>query len=151
MDAAHIRDIREDSMLEEFAASLTSSRFVAGASFERLVSPTVVPQLQDEDLTIAATLPKDEDPMALDSRALRTPPPCPIQWAVGSPTAALAPPVDSPSSDVSDDTAKRRLDNFIGKVTCKRDSPLIREPPKQPPAKPVLLWRSRRLAAQPLS
>jgi hypothetical protein len=65
-------------MLEEFAASLTSSRFIAGASFERLVSPTVVPQLQDEDLTIAATLSEDEDPMALDSRALRTPPPCPI-------------------------------------------------------------------------
>jgi hypothetical protein len=56
-----------------------------------------------------------------------------------------------PFGDVSDDTAKRRLDNFIGKVTCKRDSPLIREPPKQPPAKLVLLWRSRRLAAQPLS
>ena len=33
----------------------------------------------------------------------------------------------------------------------KRDSPLIREPPKQPPAKLILSWQSRRLAAQSLS
>ena len=46
---------------------------------------------------------------------------------------------------------KRHLDSFINEVTRKRDSPLIREPPKQPPAKPVMPWRSRRLAAQPLS
>ena len=43
------------------------------------------------------------------------------------------------------------LDSFINIVTRKRDSPLIREPPKQPPAKPVLSWQSRRLAAQGLS
>jgi hypothetical protein len=41
--ATHGRDIMEDPMLEEFAASLTSSRFVAGASFGRLVSPPVAP------------------------------------------------------------------------------------------------------------
>jgi hypothetical protein len=55
-----------------------------------------------------------------------------------------------PPSEVSNDTAKRRLNNFINEVTRKRDS-LIREPPKQPPAKPVLPRRSRRLAAQSLS
>jgi len=46
---------------------------------------------------------------------------------------------------------KYRLDSFINKVTRKRHSPLIRERPKQPSAKPVLSWRSRRLAAQSLS
>ena len=68
--------------------------------------------------------------------------------------------VDGPSSSppgvihqavYNDDSAKRRLDSFINNVTRKRDSPLIREPPKQPPAKPVLPWQSRRLAAQSLS
>jgi hypothetical protein len=50
---------------------------------------------------------------------------------------------------VDDDVSfKRRLDNFTMVVVCKRDSLLIREPPKQPSAKPVLPWRSRRLAAQ---
>ena len=68
---------------------------------------------------------------------LQTPPLRPIQWAVDSPK--------------NDNFAKRRLDSFINKVTRKRDSPLIREPPKQLPAKPVLPWRSRRLAAQNLS
>ena len=51
----------------------------------------------------------------------------------------------------NDGSAKRHLDNFISNVTRKRDSLLIREPPKQPLAKPVLPWRSRRLAAQSLS
>ena len=51
----------------------------------------------------------------------------------------------------NDAFAKRRLDSFINNVTRKRDYPLIREPPKQPPAKPVLPWRSMRLAAQSLS
>ena len=52
---------------------------------------------------------------------------------------------------VDDDVSfKRHLDNFTMAVVRKRDSPLIREPPKQPPAKP-LSWRSRRLAAQSLS
>jgi hypothetical protein len=51
----------------------------------------------------------------------------------------------------NDGSAERRLDNFINIVTRKRDSPLIHEPPKQPPAKPVLPWRSRRLAAESLS
>jgi hypothetical protein len=50
----------------------------------------------------------------------------------------------------NDDSFKRGLDNFTKKVVRKRDSPLIREPPKQPPAKAVLPWRRRRLAAQSL-
>jgi hypothetical protein len=64
-----------------------------------------------------------EDP-AVVSCELQTPPPHPIQWAADSPK--------------NDDSAKRRLDSFINEVTRKRDSLLIREPPKQPPAKPVL-------------
>jgi hypothetical protein len=36
-------------MLEEFAASLASSRIVAWPPPERLLSPPVAPQLQDED------------------------------------------------------------------------------------------------------
>ena len=68
--------------------------------------------------------------------------------------------VDGPSSSPpgvthqamdNDDSAKRRLDSFINNVMRKRDSPLIHEPSKQPPAKPVLPWRSWRLAAQSLS
>jgi hypothetical protein len=79
-DATHVRDITKDPMLEEFAASLTNSWFTAGASVERLVSPLVAPQLRDEDPTIAATQLEDEDPAAVDSCALRTPPPRPIHW-----------------------------------------------------------------------
>ena len=103
--------------------------------------------------------PQLEDVVA--SRVLRTPPPHPIQWAVDSPkTHAVDLTVDDPSSSPpgvthqavdNDDSAKRRLDSFIINVTHKRDSPLIREPPKQPPAKPILPWRSRWLAAQSLS
>ena len=51
----------------------------------------------------------------------------------------------------NDGSAKRRINIFINKVTCKRDSPLIREPPQQPPAKTMLPWQSRRLVAQSLS
>jgi len=97
----------------------------------------------------------------IDSCVLRTPPPRPIQWAVDSPKIhAVNLIVDGPSSSPpevthqavdNDDSAKRRLDSFINNITRKRDSPLIREPPKQPPTKPVLPWRSRRLAAQSLS
>jgi hypothetical protein len=61
-------------MLEEFAASLASGQFNARASFERLVSPPVAPQLHDEDPSVAATL-DNGDPAAVDSCALRTPPP----------------------------------------------------------------------------
>ena len=89
---------------------------------------------------------------------LRTPPLCPILWAVDSPMAHMvdltvddgspsSPPGVTHQAVDNDDSAKRRLDNFISNVTHKRDSPLIREPP----AKPVLPWRSRRLAAQSLS
>jgi hypothetical protein len=59
--------------------------------------------------------------------------------------------MDSDDFEVSDDTAKCRLDNFLSKVTRKRDPPLICEPPKQSPTKPVLPRRSRRQVAQPLS
>jgi hypothetical protein len=51
----------------------------------------------------------------------------------------------------NDGSVECRLNSFINKVMHKRDSPLIREPPKQPLAKPVLPWRSRRLAAESLS
>jgi hypothetical protein len=53
--------------------------------------------------------------------------------------------------DVSDSSAARHLKSVTRHVLKKVDSPLIREPPKQPPAKLVLSWRSRRLAAQRLS
>ena len=79
------------------------------------------------------------------SCALRTPPPRLIHWAMDSP------PVDTHPTEDNDDSAKRRLDSFINEVTRKRDSPLIHEPPKQPPAKPMMSWRSMRLVAQPLS
>jgi len=84
------------------------------------------------------------------SGALRTPPPRPIHWAVDSPPTS-SPPVDTHPAVDNDDSAKRRLDSFINEVTRKRDSPLICEPPMQPPAKPMIPRRSRRLEAQPLS
>jgi hypothetical protein len=138
-DVTYARDIEEDPMLEEFAASLTSDR-PAGRDFsERLPSPTseapvVVP-------IVAATTLEDQDPTnptTLDSGALRTPPPRSIPWVDPTTLAASPgfPPVDTPASmdsndsEVSDDTAKRRLDNFLSKVTRKRDPPLICEPPK---------------------
>jgi hypothetical protein len=71
-------------MLEEFATSLASSRFVVGASFERLVSPPVAPLLQDEDPTVVSTLLEDEDPAVVDSCALRAPLHAPFngRWAL---------------------------------------------------------------------
>ena len=90
--------------------------------------------------------PQLEDAVA--SCVLWTPPPRLIQWAVDSPkTHAIDLTVDGPSSSPpgvthqamdNDDSAKLRFDSFINNVTHKRDSPLIREPPKQPLAKPVL-------------
>ena len=59
--------------------------------------------------------------------------------------------MDTHPAEDNDDSAKRRLDSFINEVTRKRDSPLIREPPMQHPAKPMIPRRSRRLEAQPLS
>ena len=100
---------------------------------------------------------EDEDPAAVGSCALRTPPPCPIHWAVDSPNLTVdagppsSPPVDTHPTEDNDDSAKRRLDSFINEVTHKRDSLLIREPPMQPPAKPMIPRRSMRLEAQPLS
>jgi hypothetical protein len=152
--AAYVRDITEDPMLEEFAASIVSTRLVTGPSSQRAVSPPVATPLEDEAPKMAAALLADEDPTATDSAVLRTPPPRPIQWAGGSPTAADPPslePLETPSSEVSDDTFQRRLDFFTSEVMTKRNSPLIREPPKQPPVMPRLPKRSRRLAAQPLS
>jgi hypothetical protein len=51
-----------------------------------------------------------------------------------------SPPVDTHQTVDNDDSAKRRLYSFINKVTRKKDSPLIREPSKQPLAKPVTPW-----------
>jgi hypothetical protein len=42
-DATHDRDITEEPMLEEFAASLVGSRIIAWPSLERLSSPSVPP------------------------------------------------------------------------------------------------------------
>ena len=50
-----------------------------------------------------------------------------------------------------DATSANRLELFINKVTSKIASLLIREPPKQAPAKVVLPRRSKRQAAQSLS
>ena len=127
-------------MLEEFVASLASSRIAAWPSPERLLSPPVAPQ-QDEAPTVTTPQLEDDDPATVVSCALRIPPSRPIHWAVDSP------PVDTHPTEDNDDSAKCRIDSFINEVTRKRDSPLIREPPKQPPAKPVIPWRSRRLAA----
>jgi hypothetical protein len=80
------------------------------------LSPAALsPQLQDEASAVATPQLEVEDP-AVVSYELQTPPPRPIQWAV--------------DSLKNDDSTKRRLDSFINEVTRKRDSPLIREPPK---------------------
>ena len=143
-------------MVEEFVASLVDSQIVTWPSLEHLPSTSATPQLLEEAPAVEA--PQLEDAVA--SCVLWTPPPCPIQWAVDSPkTHAVDLMVDGPSSSPpgvthqamdNDDSAKRRLNNFINNVTRKRDSPLIREPTKQPPTKRVLPWRSRQLAAQSL-
>ena len=123
-------------MVEEFVASLVGSQIIAWPSLEHLPSTSVTPQLPDE--APAAAAPQLEDAVA--SCALRTPPPRPIQRAVDSPkTHAVDLTVDGPSSSPpgvthqavdNDDSSKRRLNNFINNVTRKRDSSLIREPPK---------------------
>jgi hypothetical protein len=155
--ATQDHDISEDPMIEEFAASLVGSQIIAWPSLERLPSTSATPQLSDEAPAVAA--PQLED--ALASCVLWAPPPRPIQWVVDSlKTRTVDLTVDGPSSSPpgvthqvvdNDDSAKRRLYSFVNNVMRKRDSPLIREPPKQPPAKSVLSWRSRRLAVQSLS
>jgi hypothetical protein len=62
-------------------------------------------------------------------------------------TDPSTPPGDTHQTVDDDVSFKRRLSNFTKAVVCKRDSPLIRGPPNQSPAKPVLPWRRRRLAA----
>ena len=144
-------------MLKEFEASLASSRIIAWPSLERPFSPPMALQLQDEAPTVMAPQLEDEDSAVVGSCALRTSPPRPIHWVVDSPNLTVdagppsSPPVDTHPTKDNDDSVKRRLDSFISEVTHKWDSPQIREPPKQPPAKPVMPWRSRRLSAQPLS
>jgi hypothetical protein len=61
------------------------------------------------------------------------------------------PPWEDRTVDVRDSSAARRLKSLTRHVLKKVDSPLIREPPKQPPAKPVLPLWSMWLAAQSLS
>ena len=63
----------------------------------------------------------------------------------------VTPPWEDRMVDVSDSSAARRLKSFTRRMLKKVDSSLIHEPPKQPPAKPMLPWRSRRLLAQSLS
>ena len=76
-------------------------------------------------------------------------------FGLAKPAAAVdmfsTPPREDRTVYVSDSSAARRLKSFTRRMLKKVDSPLIREPPKQPPAKSVLPWRSRRLAAQRLS
>jgi hypothetical protein len=60
-DATHGRDITEDPMLEEFAASLASSRIVTWPFLERLLSPPGALQLQDEAAAVTAPQLDDED------------------------------------------------------------------------------------------
>jgi hypothetical protein len=74
-----------------------------------------------------------------------------VRLALVCPDMFSTPPWKDRTVDVSDSSVTCSLKSFIRHVLKKVDSPLIREPPKQPPAKPVLLWRSRRLAAQSLS
>ena len=57
------------------------------------------------------------------------------------------PPREDCTVDVSDSSAARRFKSFTMRVLKKVDSPLI-QPPKQPPAKTVMSWRSERLATQ---
>jgi hypothetical protein len=52
--------------------------------------------------------------------------------------------------DISDNSAARRLKSFTQHMLKKVDSPLIREPHKQSPAKLVLPLQSKRLVAQSL-
>jgi hypothetical protein len=61
------------------------------------------------------------------------------------------PPRDGHLVDVSDSSATRRLKSFTKRVLKKVDSPLICEPPKQPPTKSALSLRIKRLAVQSLS
>jgi hypothetical protein len=77
-DATHARDITEDLMLEEFAASLVSCRIIAWPSLEHPLSPPVAPQPQDEAPAVAGPQLEDEDLAVVVSGALRTPPPRPI-------------------------------------------------------------------------
>ena len=59
--------------------------------------------------------------------------------------------VDAHQTVDNDASANRRLELFINTVTSKIVSSLIRESPKQTPAKVVLSRRSKRQAAQSLS
>jgi hypothetical protein len=61
------------------------------------------------------------------------------------------PPREDHTVDVSDSSTAHRLKSFTRRVLKKVDSPIIRDPPKQPPAKQVLPWRNRWLVAQSLS
>jgi hypothetical protein len=58
--------------------------------------------------------------------------------------------VDKHQTVDSDASANRRLENFIKKVTRKRASPLIHEPPKPLPAKALLPLRGEILIMQRL-
>jgi hypothetical protein len=141
------------------SSAVGSSRDLPFSASCHLRRHNPTPQLQDEVSAVVAPPREDVDP-AMVSCELRTPPPRPIQWAVDSPkthtvdlTVDAGPPSSPPGvthQAVDNDSAKRRLDSFINNVTRKRDSPLIPEPPKQPPAKPVLTcgaggWRLRPL------
>ena len=56
------------------------------------------------------------------------------------------PPWNSPSTGDSDNSVAYHLKSFTKRVLKKVNSPLIRQPPKQPsPSKPALLKRSKRL------
>jgi hypothetical protein len=74
LGATQDRDISENPMAKEFAASLVGSQIVVWPSLERLPSTSATPQLPDEAPAVAA--PQLEDAVA--SCVPWTPPPCPI-------------------------------------------------------------------------
>ena len=74
----------------------------------------------------------------------------PAESTVGAVPLGMT-PVDAHQTVDNDASANRRLELFINTVTSKIVSSLIRESPKQTPAKVVLSRRSKRQAAQTLS
>jgi hypothetical protein len=76
-NAMHDRDITDDPMLEEFAASLVGTRIIAWPSLEHLSSPAAPPSYRLRPRRWPPPQLEVEDPTVV-SCELRTPPPHPI-------------------------------------------------------------------------